>query len=290
MLNDVCGYDIQSIVRGLRDRYSLLLVLLFFNGPMSDTFSETVYDIQNADSDNKLLFVVDHASQYIPPVYSNLGLEDHSLLHRHIAWDIGIEDVTRRLAEKVAATAVYARFSRLLLDANRYPDDPASTPEVSDGVEIPANLNLSADEKARRVEGYFQPYHSAIEARLNEKIEIHTEPLLISMHSFTPVMNDFERPWHIGVLWDRDDRVAAPLLKILRQNRSLAVGDNEPYSARDPLGYTMSEHGTERNIPHVAIEIRQDLIDTHQGAEKWACIMADAMTQLMKGFDTDRNV
>ncbi|MBO0333544.1 N-formylglutamate amidohydrolase [Sneathiella sp. CAU 1612] len=246
---------------------------------MTDSTS-SVFDIQHPDSDSALLLTVDHASRHIPEEYNNLGLTDPSVLARHIAWDIGIEDVTRRLSDRLKATAIYARFSRLLLDANRYPHDPASTPVISDGVEIPANQDMTEAEKARRVETYFTPYQGAITDLIERKREAHEVPLLISMHSFTPVMNDFERPWHIGVLWDRDPRIALPLLKILRENSSLVVGDNEPYSAREPLGYTMNEHGMKRGIPNVAIEIRQDLIDTHQGAEKWASIMADALTRL----------
>lgn len=244
--------------------------------------NQSAFDIQNAESPNRLLFTVDHASRYIPPEYNNLGLKDISVLHRHIAWDIGIEDVTRRLSDKLHGTAIYARFSRLVLDANRYPTDSALIPEISDGVEVPMNKGISDNERRRRIETYFQPYHEAINGLLEAKIAQHEVPLLISMHSFTPVMNDFERPWHIGVLWDQDNRVAAPILDALRRNSSLVIGDNEPYSARDPLGYTMSAHGTDRKVPHVAIEIRQDLIDTHQGAEKWACIMADAVSHVMR--------
>lgn len=242
----------------------------------------TVLDIQNPDSVNRLLFTVDHASQFIPEAYNNLGLTDPSVLHRHIAWDIGIEDVTRRVADKLSATAIYARFSRLLIDANRYPEDMALTPAVSDGILIPANKKILDEEKGHRIATYFQPYHDAVERLLNKKIYEHRSPLLISMHSFTPIMNDFERPWHIGVLWDRDQRIADPMLEILRRNSSLVVGDNEPYSARDPLGYTMSAHGMDRGVPNVAIEIRQDLIDTHHGAEEWACIIADAVSQLLE--------
>ncbi len=239
-----------------------------------------IYDIQHEDSESALLLTVDHASRYIPAEYDNLGLEDPSVLARHIAWDIGIEDVSKRLADKLNATAIFAGFSRLLVDANRYPDNPAIMPEVSDGVDIPANRNLSAAERERRIRTWFTPYHDAILGLIAKKEAAHDFPLLISMHSFTPVMNEFERPWHIGVLWDDDPRIALPLLDILRQNSSLVVGDNEPYSAREPLGYTMNEHGTKRGLPNVAIEIRQDLIDTHQGAEKWASIMADALNRL----------
>jgi predicted N-formylglutamate amidohydrolase len=244
--------------------------------------TKPVLDTQNPDSENRLLFTVDHASRFIPEKYNNLGLTDSSVLHRHIAWDIGIEDVTRRLADKLSATAIYARFSRLLIDANRYPEDMAITPAVSDGILVPANKKISSDEKNHRIATYFRPYHEMIELILNQKIKAHRSPLLISMHSFTPIMNDFERPWHIGVLWDRDERIARPMLEILHKNNALVVGDNEPYSARDPLGYTMSAHGMDRGVPNVAIEIRQDLIDTHHGAEEWACIMADTISQLLE--------
>tara|TARA_R110002094_G_scaffold112654_1_gene109208 strand:- start:315 stop:1079 length:765 start_codon:yes stop_codon:yes gene_type:complete len=249
---------------------------------MPDTVSDAFY-ILNADSPSALILTVDHASRHIPAEYDNLGLTDPTVLARHIAWDIGIEDVSKRLSEKLEASAIFACFSRLLVDANRYTDDPASMPEVSDGIEIPANRNVSTAERQRRLDQWFWPYQTALEGLIEKKAAAHDHPILISMHSFTPVMNEFERPWHIGVLWDQDARIAAPLLDILRENSSLVVGDNEPYSAREPLGYTMNEHGTKRGLPHVAIEIRQDLIDTHQGAEKWAAIMADALHKLQAG-------
>lgn len=253
---------------------------------MSDPAAPPFY-ILNAASTSPLILTVDHASRYIPPEYDNLGVEDPSVLHRHIAWDIGIEDVTRRLAERLGVTAIFAGFSRLLVDANRYPETASCMPEVSDGVVIPANRDISVPERERRLASWFYPYHSALLKLIEEKEAAGTTPVLFSMHSFTPVMNDFERPWHVGVLWDEDARLAAPLLEILRENRTLVVGDNEPYSAREPLGYTMNEHGTKRGLPHVAIEIRQDLIDTHQGAERWAAIMADALHRLpMVGVET----
>lgn len=246
---------------------------------MSDPASDAFY-VLNADSETPLILIVDHASRHIPPEYDNLGVDDPSVLHRHIAWDIGIEDVTVRLAERLGASAIFARFSRLLVDANRYPDSESIMPAVSDGVEIPANRDLAAAEREKRLARWFWPYHGAILDLIEKKQARGQTPVLIAMHSFTPVMNAFERPWHIGVLWDEEARIARPLLDILRANPTLVVGDNEPYSAREPLGYTMNEHGTKRGLPHVAIEIRQDLIDTHQGAERWAAIMADSIRAL----------
>lgn len=246
-----------------------------------------VFSIQNADSPTALVLIADHASGYIPGIYDNLGIADRSLLLRHVAWDIGIRDVTSRLATRLNASAVYSEFSRLLVDANRYPDNAASMPAVSDGIDVPANRNISSQERQRRIDAYFTPYHQRIEALLDAKIVAGLTPVIIAMHSFTPVMQSYERPWHVGVLWDRDDRLAGPMLGYLNQNPALCVGDNEPYSAREPLGYSMNEYGTKRNLPHATIEIRQDLIDTHHGAESWAGIMSDAIAHVM-GDNMDR--
>ncbi len=247
---------------------------------MSDPFIVT-----QEKSSSPVLLVADHASRHIPEEYDALGIEDPALLRRHVAWDIGIEDVTRRMSEKLEATAIYATFSRLLVDANRYPNDAASMPVMSDGVHVPANENISETDRKERLDRFFHPYHRKLEALVKAKTKTHPLPLVLSMHSFTPVMNDFERPWHVGVLWDRDERLAVPMLEILRKNPTLVVGDNEPYSAREPFGYTMNEHGTKLDIPHVVIEIRQDLIDTHHGAEQWANLMVDMVRQLQKRLE-----
>lgn len=246
---------------------------------MSDAFY-----ILNEQSPSPIFLIADHASRNIPDAYNNLGVEDLSLLRRHVAWDIGIEDVTRRMAERMNCAAIFSRFSRLLIDANRYLDDPASMPHVSDGVVVPANQNITDADRQQRIESYFKPYHARIVEQLDLLQSRSALPIVISMHSFTPIMNDFERPWHIGVLWDQDGRIAQPMLEILQKNPTLVVGDNEPYSAREPFGYTMNEHGTRKQIPHVVVEIRQDLIDTHQGAEYWANIMVDVLHQIQNRF------
>lgn len=244
------------------------------------------FHVTEEKSATNIFLIADHASRDIPEEYNLLGIEDPALLRRHVAWDIGIEDVTKRMSEKLGATAIYSTFSRLLIDANRYPDDPASTPEVSDGVHVPANVGLDDKERKKRVQTYFEPYHGKISEIITEKQKLHETLLVFSMHSFTPVMNDYERPWHVGVLWDRDERLAVPMLDILGKNPTLVVGDNEPYSAREPFGYTMNEHGTKLDIPHVVVEIRQDLIDTHHGAEQWANLMADVVRQIQKQLAT----
>ena len=197
---------------------------------MSDAFY-----ILNEESSSPIFLIADHASRQIPDAYNNLGIEDLSLLRRHVAWDIGIEDVTRRMANRMECAAVFSRFSRLLIDANRYPDDPSSIPHVSDGVIVPANEAVSDADRTQRIETYFKPYHARIVEQLAHLEAGLNLPIVISMHSFTPIMNEYERPWHIGVLWDQDGRIATPMLEILRKNPTLVVGDNEPYSARQPL-------------------------------------------------------
>lgn len=244
------------------------------------------FETLNADSPSPFFLIADHASREIPAEYGSLGIDDPALLRRHVAWDIGIEDVTRRMAQKMEATAIFSTFSRLLVDANRYPDDPACMPKSSDGVVVPANQDVSEEDRKTRLDTFFHPYHDEITRLMEKKTVAHEIPYVFSMHSFTPVMDDFTRPWHVGVLWDKDERIAVPLLEILQKNPSLVVGDNQPYSAREPLGYTMNVHGTELNIPHVVIEIRQDLIDTHHGAEQWAGLMVDVINQFHKKVAT----
>lgn len=247
------------------------------------------FTLLNPDNSSPVFLIADHASRNIPDEYNSLDIEDVSLLRRHVAWDIGIEDVTRRMCERMDATGIFATFSRLFIDANRYPDDPSSTPYVSDGVTVPANKDISAAERKQRVDNYFTPYHDRVSEILDLKCKLPETPMVISMHSFTPIMNDYERPWHVGVLWDQDGRIALPMLEVLRENPTLVVGDNEPYTAREPLGYTMNEHGTKKDIPHVVVEIRQDLIDTHHGAEYWANLMVDVLTQVQRKMTNTEN-
>jgi len=226
-------------------------------------------ELCHAQGQAPVLLTCDHASRLVPRALKNLGLADE-LMARHIGWDIGAADVTRRLAPLLDAPAILAGYSRLVIDCNRRPDDPSSIPRESDEVAIPGNANLSdADRRARR-EALFDPYHAAIAAWIAARRARDVAPAVISMHSFTPVMKGVERPWHIGVLWDGQGRIAIPMLDALQTEPDLIVGDNQPYSAREPVGYTQRHHAFEPGLPHVAIELRQDLVADEQGAAQWA--------------------
>lgn len=233
------------------------------------------------------LVVCDHASRDIPQSLGRLGL-DEAALATHIAWDIGAHRVAERLGERFDAPLVVCGFSRLVIDPNRRLDDPTSIPLVSDGVLIPGNRNLSPEEAARRAEELFRPYHAAISGVIEGFLQRGAVPALVSVHSFTPTFRGFHRPWHLGVLSNRDKRVARPLLEGLRRDPGLCVGDNQPYSAVSPVGYTMEAHAEAPGYPHALIEIRQNLLETPEDAARWAGRLGDALADILSDPDLYR--
>lgn len=207
-------------------------------------------------SQASLLFLCDHAANAVPKGHS-LGL-GADLLATHIAYDIGAAAVTRGLAARFASAAILGRWSRLVIDLNRGPDDPTLVMKLSDGAVIDGNRSAGEAEVARRIRDFHDPYHQAIAATIDRLDAAGTVPVLVSIHSFTPVWKGRKRKWDVGVLWDRDGRLAQPLMARLAA-AGFTVGDNEPYSGALE-GDTLNRHGTRRGLPHVLIEIRQDLI------------------------------
>jgi predicted N-formylglutamate amidohydrolase len=189
--------------------------------------------------------------------------------------------VAERLASHFDAALVRASYSRLVIDTNRAPDDPTLCTPLGEGIAIPGNMDMTDADRAARRRAFYDPYHDAIEQRLTALRNQGVVPALIAIHSCTPVFDQVVRPWHIGILWDKDPRLAVPLLERLGAMADLCVGDNEPYSGRDPHDYTMDHHGEAARIPHVSIEVRQDLIDTPEGASRWAGILAEALTPIL---------
>lgn len=223
----------------------------------------------------------DHASRRIPRALDGLGLAE-AQTGRHIAWDIGAADVARELARRLEVTAVLANYSRLVIDCNRHIDDSTSIVSESDGTVIPGNASLTPAARELRARACFWPYHEALEAALQALCNGPRVPALIAIHSFTPVMSDRARPWHCGVLWDQDPRIAVPLLAALRAEQKLVVGDNEPYSGRHPSDYTIDHHAESRGWPHICIEIRQDLVADRAGASGWADRLARMLDPILE--------
>lgn len=234
-----------------------------------------------------VIVLCDHARNTLPQAYGTLGLPVAEL-QRHIAYDIGAAGVTERLAASLGAPAVMTRFSRLLIDCNRGEDDPTLIMRLSDGAVIPGNRALTVEERAARIARFYEPYHQAVSALIDFALAQDVVPVLLSIHSFTPSWRGKPRPWHAGVLWDKDPRLALPLVASLSADPSLVVGDNEPYTGM-LKGDCMWRHGTSRGLAHALIEVRQDLITTDAGQAEWAARLADAMKSILAAppGDTD---
>lgn len=238
------------------------------------------FELIDGSADPPVIVVCDHASNRIPRALDGLGLDEH-YLHDHIAWDIGAAGVARRLAARCSAFGVISAYSRLVVDLNRSPEDVTAFPPISDGILVPGNVGLDAAAKLARTRALFYPYHDAIEALIEARSRDDCVPVLLGVHSFTPRFHRTERPWHVGVLWDKDPRIALPLLRALRAHAELTIGDNEPYSGRHPADYSIDTHGEARGLAHAGIEIRQDLIVEERGQARWAEILGDALEQIL---------
>jgi predicted N-formylglutamate amidohydrolase len=228
----------------------------------------------NTVGPSPFLLICDHAGRRIPRALGDLGVGEADL-KRHIAWDIGIAGVGRRLSELLNAHLIMQIYSRLVIDCNRPPGSPTSMAPLSEATVIPGNENLSLEDAAKRVREIFVPYHQAIERHLDARKNRQT--FLISLHSFTPVYAGIARPWQAGVLYNRYSTMAHALRDLLAAPGDLVVGDNEPYSVTDDTDYTIPVHGERRGLSHVAIEIRQDLIGDETGQEYWANRLAEVL-------------
>ncbi|MBO3761865.1 N-formylglutamate amidohydrolase [Ciceribacter sp. L1K23] len=240
------------------------------------------FDILEGRYDSGLVLLADHARNTLPPEYGSLGLPE-SAFSRHIAFDIGVEKLTRTLAARLNVPAVFGCFSRLLIDPNRGEDDPTLIMKISDGAVIPGNHPITSDEWNHRIATYHRPYHTAVDQTIRQ-VEDATgrAPLVLSIHSFTPAWKGVPRPWHAAVLWDTDHRAVAPLLTALRQPGDIIVGDNEPYDGA-LKGDTMYHHCMRRGIPHALLEVRQDLIGDDEGVAAWA----NRLAPIFSGLNAD---
>ena len=241
---------------------------------------ETRPEVILGDQVPGLLLICDHASNRVPPELGDLGL-DAEALNQHVAIGVGAAPLTRRLARDLGAPAVLSTTSRLVIDFNRAPGGENSIPEVSHQVAIPGNTGITPSEAVRRRDEYFQPYHDQIAEKLRWLGSVALPPSIISIHSFTPYLDE-ERPWHVGVLWDQDQRLAGPILDALYDVDGLVVGANQPYSGHSPLGYTCQTHGDARGRPNVIFEVRQDLIDTPTGVDAMADILAPVIANVTR--------
>jgi len=227
------------------------------------------FELVNAEGRSRIVLVCDHASRRIPRRLGSLGLAPEDL-ERHVAWDIGAAAVARRLSSLLDAPLALPGYSRLVVDCNRPLHEADAFATQSEDVVIAGNLSLGEEDKAQRAETFFWPYHRALHDLVESRTAGEAVPLMVSVHSFTPVYHGVERPWHIGLHHRWDSRGAEHALTVLRADGNLTVGDNEPYPLALDEDYTVPVHAERRGMPYVLFEIRQDLIDTDGGADLWA--------------------
>ena len=236
--------------------------------------------VREGSPECRFVLVADHAGNAIPRALGDLGLSEDDRI-RHIAWDIGIAGVAEALAARLDAPLVRQRYSRLVIDCNRDPARADAVPQVSDGSAIPANVGLSQSERAARIAALHTPYHTAIGEALRGQRQ---PPIVIALHSFTPVMNGCARPWYAGVLHDRGDtRFSGAVLAGLRARVDAPVGDNEPY-AMDGIDFTVPHHCYAAGRLYAELELRQDLVADPPGQQRWAQLLGDVLLAALSNF------
>jgi predicted N-formylglutamate amidohydrolase len=243
----------------------------------------------NIKGRSPFLLTCDHYGRAIPRILADLGLPE-SELARHIAWDIGIAGLADALSKHLDAHLVAQRYSRLVIDCNRPPCAPGSIPRISEATEIPGNQGIARGAAEARRRQIFEPYHRRIREVIDRRLCDGVPTVLVSLHSFTPVYAGEARPWHIGTLYNRDTRLPPLLLKLLRRETDLVVGDNEPYAVSDDTDYTIPVHGEARGLMNTGIEIRQDLIADQAGQRQWADRLARIFGEIETALRTQRLV
>jgi predicted N-formylglutamate amidohydrolase len=236
----------------------------------------------NAAGRSPFLLTCDHYGRLIPRVLGDLGLPE-SELTRHIAWDVGIAGVAEALSDHLGAHLIAQRYSRLVIDCNRPPCAASSIPRISEATTIPGNEGLARESADLRRQVVFDPYHRRIDEVINRRLHAGLPTVLVSLHSFTPIYAGIARPWHIGTLYHRDTHLPPQMLKHLRAEADLVVGDNEPYAVSDETDYTIPVHGEMRGLMNTGIEIRQDLIEDQAGQYQWA----DRLARIFGEIETE---
>jgi len=239
-------------------------------------------DLRRLYGRSEIFLTCDHAGRRLPESLGTLGLSTADM-DRHIAWDIGAAGLAERLSDRLDAALVMQRYSRLVIDCNRPLTAPTSITVVSEATEIAGNQGLAPQQVHARVREVFDPYHDRIDAELELRRRAGRPTVLISVHSFTPVFHGEARPWHVGLLYNRDPGFAQVLSDGF-EGGAFTVGHNVPYSVSDVTDYTIPVHGERRGIPHVMIEVRQDLIEKEAGQDEWADRLAGLLGQALTSF------
>jgi len=236
--------------------------------------------IINEAGESDIVLLCEHASNFIPAEFRRLGLPPEDLT-RHIAWDIGVADLSRLLSARLDAPLFLAGYSRLLIDCNRPLGVPTSIPEVSETTVIPGNLGLDQAARDGRAQRFYWPFQRAVAAHLDDRQTRGRRTVVIGVHSFTPVFKGIARPWHAGVLYRESAELGEALLSALVEPE-LVLAANQPYQITDVTDYTVPAHGEARRLEAVLLEIRQDLLADEPGITLWAERLAAALATVVR--------
>lgn len=234
--------------------------------------------VVNENGQSPVVLVCEHAGKVIPQALGELGLSPEDLT-RHIAWDIGAEVVSRKLSEALDAPLLLQRYSRLAYDCNRPPESPDAMPVKSETTRVPGNENLAPEARLARILGLYRPFHTAVSELLDRRAARNVASLIVTMHSFTPIYRGIRRHLDLGVLHDRDTRLADLVLGLAGRMKDVVVRRNEPYGPQDGVCHTLNLHGAARGLHHVMLEIRNDLIGHEAGQAQWAERLAHVLEQ-----------
>jgi predicted N-formylglutamate amidohydrolase len=236
--------------------------------------------VELRNGDGPFLVVCEHAANRVPRSLGSLGLQPADIC-RHIAWDLGAIEVAEGIARRLDGMLVVQRYSRLVVDCNRDPMLPDAITTFSEDTAIPGNVGIDERERARRLAEVWAPFHDAVDRVVTDRIAAGRPTALVTVHTFTPVYRGVSRPWHVGIISTDERRLAEGALEALRRDPALIVGDNEPYSAKDNVDYTIRRHGRDRGLPHIMIEIRNDIIGDKGGQQAWV----ERLAEILEGLD-----
>jgi len=239
---------------------------------------DTIYPPEVILRDGRVVIICEHASRHIPKAYAGLGATEEARTG-HTAWDPGARGLALALGEALDASVIAATVSRLVYDCNRPPHVPGAMPEISEVHTIPGNQSLDPAEKSARTAAIYAPFHQAVTQRLAAM----TAPVIVTIHSFTPVFHNTFRPLELGILHDADSRLADAMLAL--PDRGRIVARNAPYAASDGVTHTLQRHAPARNIPNVMLEIRNDLIASPAQQAEWAGDLAAMITPALAALE-----
>lgn len=242
-----------------------------------------VVDVINPSGSGQFVLVCEHASNIVPDHLKGLGLSD-DMLQTHIAWDPGALDVALAMSDRLDAPLVAQNVSRLVYDCNRPPEVRTAIPETSEIYTIPGNTNLSKVDRQARIDQVYIPFRDRLASCLDRQGEKIESPVLVTLHSFTPVYFGEARDTEIGILHDSDSRLADAMLRAAQHNKQFKFSRNQPYGPGDGVTHTLTEHGQPRNLLNVMIEVRNDLVAHSNQQQLMADLLCDTLLSALDGI------